>query len=302
MYGKRMYGELVKFTTKDGLRLDGFLLRSRPRNRRAILNVFGMTGNFFSSERHRALYAAARGGDTDIFLANNRGMGVINCFNTVRKDRKCIGTARERFEDCVFDIGGAIDFLSKLGYKSVILQGHSTGCQKVAYYCSERKDRRVGGVILLAPADDYNLARGIRIKGGFASAVKVARGMVMRGKGGELTPEWISNYTAKRFLSYAEPDNAEARLFNYDSAMKEFGRVRQPILAVFGSEDESMTKPAMEHMRILESRTGSSDFKWNIVKGVDHNFKGKEKELARITLRWANRINRIINLNGRTTS
>lgn len=286
MAADRIYGEMVKFTTKDGLRLDGFLLQSRPRNRKVILNVFGMTGNFFSSTRHRALYAAAEGGDTDVFLANNRGMEVINCFNTVRGGRKCIGTAREKFEDCLFDIGGAIGFLSGLGYRKIILQGHSTGCQKVTYYCSKKKDRRVRGVILLAPADDYNLAKGIRIKGGFASAVRIAKGMVKRGRGDEPTPEWISSYTAKRFLSYADTRNVEARLFNYNSHMEEFGKVRQPILAIFGSKDESMTKPAREHMRILESRTGSDDFEWNVLKGADHNFKGKEKELAGVTLRW----------------
>ncbi len=284
-----MYGELVKFTTKDGLRLDGFLLRSRSRNRKVILNVFGMTSNFFSSERYRALYSVAKGGNVDIFLANNRGMGSVNSFHTTGKDRRYIGTAREKFEDCLFDIEGAIRFLSRLGYRSIILQGQSTGCQKVTYYCSKRKDRKVRGVILLAPVDDYNVARQ-ELKDRFPLAVRIAKDMVRRGRGDELASGGIYYYTARRFLSYAEPRNVEARLFNYDSDLEEFGRIRQPILAVFGSKEEHRTKPVRKYMSILESKTVSADFEWKIIAGADHSFHRKEKELARITLNWADGI------------
>jgi alpha-beta hydrolase superfamily lysophospholipase len=285
-----MCGELVKFTTKDGLVLDGFLFRSKRNNKRAILNVFGMTGNFFSSARYGALCAAAKGGGVDIFLANNRGMGVVNSFHTTGKRRWYIGTAREKFEECIFDIDGAVKFLTRQGYREIILQGHSTGCQKVTYYCYRGMDQRVKGMILLAPCDDYNLARQVELKGKFPLAVRLAKEMVRSGKGIEFTPEWISHYTAKRFLSYADPKNIEARLFDYDSKMKEFGRIRQPILTVFGSKEENLTKPVRKYMSILESRTGSSDFEWKIIAGADHSFVGKEKELARIALDWAARI------------
>ena len=284
-----MYGELVKFATKDGLRLDGFLLRSRDRNKKVILNVFGMTSNFFSSDRYGALYSAAKGGDVDIFLANNRGMGSISSFHTTGKESRFIGTAVERFEDCLFDIEGAIRFLSGLGYREIFLQGHSTGCQKVAYYCLKRKNPEIKGIILLAPCDDYNMARQ-GLKGRFPTAVKTARDMVKKGRGDKLTSEWISYYTARRFLSYAELKNVEARLFNYDSDLKEFGQIRQPILALFGSEEENLTKPLRICMGLLESKTGSSDFEWRILAGANHSFRGKEKKLARIVLNWVNRI------------
>jgi pimeloyl-ACP methyl ester carboxylesterase len=286
MADNHMCGELVKFTTKDGLRLDGFLSRSKSHNRKAIMNVFGMTSNFFSSARYGALCAAAKGGDTDIFLANNRGMGVVNSFHTAGKRRRYIGTAREKFEECLFDIEGAVKLLTKLGYKEIILQGHSTGCQKVAYYCSKRKDPRVKGMILLAPCDDYNLSRQVQLKDKFPLAVKKAKEMVRSGKGIEFTPEWISHYTARRFLSYADTKNVEARLFNYDSDLREFSRIRQPILAVFGSKEEYLTKPVRECMSILASKTGSDDFEWKIISGADHSFVGKEKELVKITLKW----------------
>jgi pimeloyl-ACP methyl ester carboxylesterase len=289
MADSRMYGELVKFTTKDGLRLDGFLLRSRGHNKKVILNVFGMTSNFFSSDRYGVLYSAAKGGDVDIFLANNRGMGSISSFHTTGKESRFIGTAAERFEDCLLDIGGAAGFLSRMGYTEIFLQGHSTGCQKVAYYCLKRKNPKIKGIILLAPCDDYNLARQ-SLKGRFPIAVKTARNLIKKGMGDKLTPEWISHYTARRFLSYAELKNAEARLFNYDSDLKEFGQIKQPILTLFGSAEENLTKPLRKCMELLESKNGSRDFEWRILAGANHGFRGKEKDLAQIVLKWVNRI------------
>ena len=285
-----IFGELVKFDTRDGLRLEGFLVRSRPGNRKAILSVFGMVSNFFSSKRYEALYAEAAGGDIDLFLANNRGMGSVNGFHTTGKLRQYIGTAREKFEECLFDIDAAARLLEELGYNEIILMGHSTGCQKVAYYCLKRKDPKVTGMILLAPCDDYNLAKKVELKGRFPEAVGVAKRMVREGRGIDLTPEWISYYTAKRFLSYADPRNVESRLFDYDSDLKEFGKITRPTLAVFGSEEENVTKPVREYMRILESRKGGKDFEWKIIKGANHSFDGKERELAKAVLKWADRI------------
>lgn len=280
-------GELVKFTTRDGLVLDGFLHRSGSGNRKAIISVFGMTSNFFSPRRAEALCAASKGSGFDVFLPNNRGMGSVNSFHYVKGGKRAfMGTAMERFEDCVYDIDGAVRFMRTLGYNTIILQGHSTGCQKVVYYCSKKRDPMVKGIVLLAPDDDYNVARK-ELGKRFGSAVRTAREMVRRGHGGEMTPTWVSYYTARRFLSYADPKNAEARVFNYNSLMKEFGSIRLPILAVFGSRDEGAVLPVKRLLDILEEKTSSKSFGRLVIKGGDHVFWGKEDEVARDVIAWA---------------
>ncbi len=281
--------ELFSYFASDGLILNGLLARSRKVNKRVIINVFGMTSDFFASNRYPVFHDVLRGSDTDIFFANNRGFGSVTRFKRRNKEDVFAGTALEKFEDCVFDIKGAMDLLASLGYKDIILQGHSTGAQKVAYYQYKRRDRRVKGIILLSPSDDYNLAKR-NLGRRFNKAVKLAKTMVAHRKGHLMTPAWISYYSASRFLSYADPKNAEARLFDYEGLMREFSRISVPVLAVFGSREQCASKSVRECLDILKRKTGSGDYEGVIVKGGDHSFRRREEELALLIAGWSSRV------------
>ncbi len=278
--------ELLKFWTKDGLLMSGLLSRSQKRNTTVILDVFGMTSNFFSSLRREELYRAAYRTKIDVFSAENRGIGSVFPFTNKNGKRIFIGTANERFEDCLYDISGAIKILKSIGYKKIILLGHSTGCQKAVYYQYKTKDKSVKGIILLAPMDDYNLNR-ISLDKKLKKAISIAKIMVSKGKAHELTPTWISYYSAARFLSYALPNKAEAKIFNYDSTLKEFRSITRPVLVVIGSKEQNTTKSIKEYISILENATRSKHFSWAIIKGADHGFHSREKQLAEIIIKWA---------------
>ncbi len=283
-------GELVKFQAKDGLALDGFLHRSSSGNKKAIINVFGMTGNFFSSKRYDELCRAAKGSGFDVFMPNNRGMGMVNGFHHKRGGKTVVvGTARERFEDCVYDIDGAVRFLRGLGYRTIVLQGHSTGCQKIVYYLFRKPSAPVDGLVLLAPDDDHNVARK-ELGKRFGEAVRIAKKMVRSHRGDEITPAWISYYSAKRFLSYAGKKSVEGRLFNYNSKLKEVSSIHLPMLVVFGARDEFAVLPVKQYVGILKSKTSSASFESVIIGAADHGFYRKEKELACAVMGWVTKL------------
>ena len=148
------------------------------------------------------------------------------------------------------------------------------------------------GLILLSPVDDYNAAKA-DLGSRFSEAIKIASAMVEHGKGDRLTPSWISYYTAKRFLSYVETKNTEAKIFNYDSKMLEFGKVRVPVLAIFGSKEQHATKPVKTMLSILEKRSKSRSFKKMVIKGADHQFNGKHIEVAKKAISWVERLDTI---------
>ena len=281
-----MEGEIVKYESGDGFILHGFLTRSKKENDSVIINVFGMTGDFFGSDRYPAFASTLKNTGVDFFSSNNRGLGSSFEFDNKDGTSKYIGTAKENFEECMFDIGGAIKAMKKMGYANIILQGHSTGCQKIAYYQYKKQDKSVKGLILLALADDYNLAKKALGKK-FEKAVLYSRNMVKKGRGEEFAPTWFTYYNYRRFLSYADSKNVEARLFDYDSKMLEFSSIKCPVLAIFGSDEEHRAKPIKKYMEILSKRTGSKMFDWIIVKGADHSFHGKEAELATVVKNWA---------------
>ena len=286
---ERLPGDLLVYRTKDGLLMNGLLFRERNGNKAVVISVFGMVSDFFSAPRDYALIRELKGCGTDVFLAGNRGIGSVFPFD---KNGKTVflGTAREKFTDCVLDVGAAVNVAFKIGYRKIILMGHSTGCQKSVYYLYRTKDRRVKGLILLGPAGDYDVLRR-DLKQKLPQAVRIAKNMIKHGKKDEITPRWVSYYTPQRFLSYAVGTNPEARIFNYDSEMKEFRTVKCPILAVFGEKEQWATKPIKEHIKILKNATNSKSFSAAVVKGGDHSFTGKEKGLAKVVTGWVERNN-----------
>ena len=282
-------GELFRFSAKDGLNLHGLLVKSKENNKNVVINVFGMTGDFFSWDLYFEMTNKFKGSNFDLFLANNRGMGMFTPF--VKKNKRfTIGTSKEIFEECIYDLNGAVDLLEKLGYTSIILMGHSTGCQKTTYYMYKTKDSRIKSLILLAPADDYNITMK-ELGDRHDEALKVAKVMVKNKKGDEKLPEGISkHYTAKRFLSYADLKNVEARLFNYYSDLKEFSRIKCPIFVSFGEKEEYAMKPVKEYIEKLKGKTSATKFGWEIVKGANHNFDGKHKELVSAIFKWLSNV------------
>ena len=284
-----MKGELFRFYAGDGVVLHGFLCKPKKPSKVCILNVHGLGGSFYGNSYTKVMANTASSSGVNFFAISLRGSYDTFGLRKVRgKSTKMVraGGNLEKFEDCLYDIEGAIKFLREMGMKRIFLEGHSTGCQKVTYYQYRRRDRNVKGLILLAPAEDLPIYMK-DLKRRFTSAVKEARITSRKGPY-EMMPQkyGLGGLSARRFLSLTDTRYVESRLFHYDSdRLKEFHSIKVPILAVFGSKDPYTEKPVREHMSIL-SRNASSDFASLIIEGADHGFSGKERQLARGVLEW----------------
>lgn len=279
-------GELVTFNATDGLVLTGFLVRARKPNRTAIIHVHGLGGNFHSWSRLFRIYGRALKQGFDLFTINTRGAGLTTWFRTERKSFT-IGSSNEVFEDCVKDISGAISAAKRLGYRRVILSGHSTGCQKATYYQSLTQDKSVKGLILLSPADDYNSNKRDRGEK-FGPAAAMAKAMVALGMGDRQMPEatGVLFMSASRFNSVANLESAEANIFNYEAKKLEvYSKVKVPVLAVFGRREQYRTKPVKQYIDKL-SKDGWNWFTGKVVSEADHGFTGRAPELSKIIGKW----------------
>ncbi len=276
---------IIPFIASDGIRLIGFLSSVSRRPRRCIVFIHGLNGSAFS---HMALsFADSLPKSLALFSINTRGHDIVSGLSkyTDGKRRRIMGgTSLERFEESVFDIKGAIDALSKIGYRDFVLCGHSTGCQKATYYQYKVRDRRVKGIVLVAPADDYNLNR-INLGGNYRKIRDTCARMVKSGNGNLPAPGG-SGFSAQRLDSVLNLKRVEARLFNYDGNLKEFGSIRTPVLAVFGDREEYSLKKVDEYLALLEKSTSSRRFSSLLISGANHSFDGKEKTLVKKVVKW----------------
>lgn len=268
-------GWLVAFPAAGGRKmrmLDGFFRPAARKNAPMLIYVHGMGSNFYRSALKKAFMEAAPALGLGFLSFNNRGA-----------ER---GTENERFHTCLHDLDAATAFARRQGYRKLVLVGHSTGCQKIAYWQARRRHTAVAGLVLLAPADDYAVTRrdlGRR----FEKKVAWAHKMVACGRGDAPVTGLYERFTAQRFLSLADLHATEANVFRYAGALTHFRRVKCPVLAVFGEQEEFAAIPPQEMLAILRRKTKSRDFDDWLLPGANHSFKGCEAELALAVCRWA---------------
>jgi alpha-beta hydrolase superfamily lysophospholipase len=190
-----MKGEIVRFSTEDGLKLQGVLLEPESKADTALIHVHGWVGNFYENKLIDFVARAVVNNGMAFLTFNNRGAGMITDFSTNEKKKyKRVGGSLEVFEDCVFDIHAAIDFLSERGYNKIILEGHSLGCQKSVYYMHKNGDDRVRGMVLLAPVDDADYVKRELGAEKYEKSLKIAGDMIKNGEGEKPVPEWMQFY------------------------------------------------------------------------------------------------------------
>lgn len=275
----RLKGELVSFPSRprhrrlDVRQLDGFLCEPPKRTASAdamAVFVHGMGSNFYRSRLKKACLEIFPQCGIPVLSFNNRGAEQ--------------GTEDEPFLDCLDDLDGALHFGRQLGYRRFLFIGHSTGCQKIAFWQARRQKRHVA-LALLAPADDRAILQS-SLGRRFEAKVEWAHRMCRDGKGGRLVSGLYERFTAARFLSAADSRHIEANVFHYPGALTQFRRLTCPVLAVFGAAEEFAPIPPPEMLDILSRKTRSKQFQSLLIPDAGHSFKEHEAETIRAVRVW----------------
>lgn len=286
----RMQGELISFETSDKVEIEGMLCSSGVKSKTCLVHVHGMADNFFGISAVDNLMHSAFRNEMHFFAFNNRGMGSITTFSRLKEHLtfRTIGTSFENFKDSVLDIDAALKMLSARGYKNFVLSGHSTGCQKITYYQFRRNKRSVKGLILLAPADDYNYQVKHLGRKKAMEWVQFARKLVRSGNGKELMPPEVepSYFSAKRYYELYRPGSVEGNLFNYEGKLKSVSKIKIPILAVFGTKEEFAAMAPRRMLKILDSKFQHPYSRTVLIKGADHCFCLMEEHVESGVSKW----------------
>lgn len=275
---------LSRIKTRDGIWLDGIVIEPKRKSKTALIWIHGLGSNFAHGQ---PLIAAVSNACTRrgiaYFKFNTRGHDIVHRDMPVNQ-----GSGLEKFEACAPDIRAIIGFGRKLGYRKIILAGHSTGANKVLYYQCKTKDPSVKGLLLLGPVSDIAAGRKKFGVAGLARGVAIAEKIAKKNPQA-LMPIRYGIVTARRFLSMFRQGGAED-VFPYldlRANWKELKSVRVPLAAIFGSRDQYLDRPAKEIIEIFRANARSTkSFTSVIIQGADHSFRGKEKELSRAIINW----------------
>lgn len=274
--------ELVDFFTSDYLWLQGLLLRAKSDYQLAVVYVHGVDSNFYRSHLPIFVFDYIKANGVSVFIVNNRGHDPINLLRDNKGNSILSGGNIERFEDCLLDIGGALDRLSGLGYKKFVLMAHSGGSQKVAYYLNKKTDARIVGAVFIAPPDDYKVfkkALGHKYK----NTIKAAKLRIKTSLSDKPSDEFLHFKSARRILSLCEKDNFEARVFNLEQGFHEFGGINKKILIILAGNDEHVEDPRQLMLKLKEANRSATV---KIIKNAKHSFIGYEENVAKEVNKW----------------
>lgn len=273
---------LTKIKTRDGIILEGIAVLPKRKSDTALIWVHGLSSSFQRGQTLiRELSRACAKKHICYFKFNTRGHDIV-----ARSWEKRIGGGFENFEECVYDIRAVILFAKSLGFRKIILAGHSTGANKVLYYCYKTRDTAVKKLILAGPVSD--IAGEIKKIGApkLKQAVKIAERLAKKNPL-IFMPREYGIYTAERFLSLYRPGSPEDVFPYYETKShsnhwKELKSIRIPVAVILGSRDEYLDRPAKKLAEIFKKNAVSTKtFSGVIIHGADHGFRKKEKELAK---------------------
>lgn len=279
-----MKGELIEIETSDGLPLYGMHHKIKE-SKTILINIHGTASNFYENYFMEPLSGELAKRGISTLSTNNRGAAVMQVYPHA-------GAAIEHFEDCILDIDAWIDYALALGYKNIILQGHSLGAEKVVYYMNKGKYiEKIKSVILLGPADSYGeTAEFCWNKIQLKELLDEAEELVKEGnKEIFLRKKWLSHgkvlpKSADSFLNFFRPNSelSKALPLRLGKNFKMYQKIKVPILIAIGDQEEYTVIPIKEALEALKRENHlASCFQ---LKDCNHDFEGKEEELNEIII------------------
>lgn len=282
-----------RIITEDGIELVGLLYEPEEKTETILVHVHGMAGNFYENSFLDFLAKTLTSNNIAFFSFNNRGCELVKDLTKFENGKKSIvriGSAYEKFEDCIFDIKVAVDFATDQGYSRIHLSGHSLGTPKVAYYVAEAGDRRLISMLLLSPSDMVGL---IEMDKNYEKDMAEAKQMLSEGRGGELLSSpvlWDQNFFSSQTYVSLGDRASKVAIFNFydkDNTLPVLSKITIPVTAIMGKKDDALVVPVEQTLdRIKEATSKSPKVTTTILGEATHGYTGFEQQLADTVCSW----------------
>ena len=96
-------------------------------------------------------------------------------------------------------------------------------------------------------------------------------------------------FSAKRYYEIFKPKSIEGNLFNYNKKLDALLKIKCPILAIFGKDEQNAVIKPQQMLEKIKQNSKHKLSKTALTKG-NHSFRGGEEELIRTVTVWLGKI------------
>lgn len=270
--------------TEDGLRLPIIHFNSNEKDI-CVIFIHGMCqtilDNYFATVCGNILSKNNIG----FLYEHNRGHSIEN--DILMKDgtyTRC-GCMYEIFEDSIIDIDLAINKAKELGYKKIVLMGHSYGCNKLIYYCYKKHPNILG--LILASAPDM-IGLQLYHQKDYKALIREAKENIDNGNPTKIVSNLIEDYMYMSSQTYYNWFNENSNLDNLpvmknSENWSQFESIDVPILTFSGTEETDNYL----HLDLLKSKAiNCKRFDYQYINGANHFYIDNEEEIGSLILNW----------------
>lgn len=290
-------GRLVRVRTAQHIELTGFHAPAPAADAPLLICLHGLSGNFDTSFTFDFLQSANLA-DMHLLSIGCSGHGNIAMSRVGAEPAyQLIGSAFERFDDCIADLAAWMDFASRAQSGPIVLMGHSLGASKVLRYAASSQDPRVRGLVLASAADLRGAFFASHGEEKAAAFLAEARERVEAGQGRTLMGEdcvlgllrqRISAQTLlDRFEEGQPADTFDFHARRSTQAFRDLSAVTAPVLALYGSEGEIVGSAGVRGaLDLLRSHATAAASFSSAVLGGNHWYMGYEDQAAAAMADW----------------
>ena len=289
-----MQGRIETVTTEDKYILHGMVCEPEVAAATGtwVVHVHGSYGNFYENFFLTPIADAYMKAGVAFVSINTRGREYYADFKTREEDKyssRRIGGIHEIFRECLRDIRPWIQNAKDPGAKLVVLEGHSLGAMKVAYYAWHNPEE-VAALILMSPPDSIGLQRA-DVGGKYDEYLSLAI-EVSATKPDELMPSaaYYDPITSSAYCGLFESPE-EAGMFTYGDLdlmrRSALGHVSCPILATFATQDEAVVHDLETCKKAIAACVPIPEqLDVEIIEGANHSYHFREDALSQILAQW----------------
>lgn len=296
-----MLANTLVITAEDGTKMQSLQYKSEGQTHTIVVHVHGMAGNFYENSFIEEIATKCNKSNMDFLAFNNRGHDYIADCEREKDgeiDFYSAGGAYEKFEECIYDIKGVIQWAISEGYNEIFLEGHSSGCNKIVYSFEKiNNDLALNGIIkgliLISPCDDIGVFHSEIDEEKRKASFDLAQKYIDAGNGAELMPQGtFFDYllSAKTFLN-CFTEGSSLDMFPYRNGNLEktaLGKISIPKLVLFGNNGDFVLQE-MDEIRKMFDIGNVQNYEMEVIDQAGHSYRGHEEKLAITIIEWLER-------------